>query len=193
MKSFFNNIDPESIFRHILWSAVFIIICAYICIDIIVPAIAKYKGQAFMNDSAKVSLAQVSQIEKDLHAKIELIKSQNAQALKDFHRNVQARDIKKALNPFFVNLNVTQVGFKIDPKNNVKETTYEISGTSPNINYITDMAINLRKSHIFANASFPVSIKSRGKMLDFTYTVVVFQGVFNFRALKTHPVVLKTR
>ncbi|PAF48791.1 hypothetical protein BKH43_07765 [Helicobacter sp. 13S00401-1] len=191
MKSFFSNLDPESIFRHILWSAVFIIVCAYISIDVIVPAITKYKGQAFMNDSAKASLAQVSQTEKELRAKIDSIKKENKQSLVDFHRDVQASDISRALSPFFVNLNVTQVGFKIDKKNNIKETTYELKGLSPNISYITDVAINLRKSHIFANISFPVSIKSRGKMLAFTYTIVVFQGVFDFKSLKTEPVILK--
>ncbi|TLE01461.1 hypothetical protein LS73_001315 [Helicobacter muridarum] len=176
----FNEVEPDIIFRHLVWSVLFITGTGYYINNYIMSESNQYKEQIRHNRVTQSTLEQTRSINEDAKKKINSI-SRNAQKLDTFSISTNAAGIHKIVQQGFLKINVKRIGEENIPQNQLKKTKYSIDGEVGinNLSLILDIVPKLQAQNVSATLELPLFLKKNAKgNIDFSLGLSITQSTY---------------
>ncbi|RDU72503.1 hypothetical protein CQA66_04095 [Helicobacter aurati] len=177
----FKEVEPDNIFRHFIWSILFISGTAYYTNTYIMPETRHYKEQLRFNQVTQSTLEQTRTINEQAQKKVNSLADTNSQELKVFSGSLNEATIRKIIQPGFLKINVRKLGEKNIPQDQLKKIQYSISGevAASNLSYVLDIIPRLQSKHISAILDLPLSLKKNTKgNIDFSLGMSITQSTY---------------
>lgn len=175
------EVEPDIIFRHIVWSVLFVAAVAYyINIDII-PNITAYKEQVRFTRVTQNVLDSTKAVRDNAQAKINAFSGENYEQIKVFSGVISESTILKSLPKGFLRINVKKIKEELIPQDQLKKQFYAINGEVGinNLALIFDIIPKLHGKNISAILELPFVIqKTKKGNLAFEVRIAITQSTY---------------
>ena len=128
------NVEPDIIFRHFVWSVLFIASVAYYINTHIMPNIAIYKEQVRFTRVTQMTLEQNRAVNKDAKSRVQSFSNINHETLQVFGKQINEATLKKYLPKGFLNINVKKTRDEFIKEDQLKKTYFTIYGETESNN-----------------------------------------------------------
>lgn len=176
------HVEPDIIFRHLVWSVLFVASVAYYINTYILPNIADYKEQMRFTRVTQNTLMQTRAVNKDAQSRVNAFSDVNREKLQVFSGNVNEAVIRKFLPKGFLRINVKKSKEEFIPQDQLKKVFYSINGeVSPNnLRLILDIVPKLHDKNVSAILELPLRIQKTAKgNLMFESNIAITQSTYN--------------
>ncbi len=177
----FKDVEPDVIFRHLVWSVLFVSAVAYYINVYILPHIESYKEQVRFTRVTREVLENTKAINTNAQSRVNAFSNSNYEKLKVFGGNINESVIRKNLPKGFLRLNVKKLREEVIPKDQLKKQFYSISGEVGinNLTLILDIVPTLHKKNMSAILELPLSLKKTPKgNLAFSIQIAITQSTY---------------
>lgn len=176
------DIEPEVVFKSVLWTIFIVIFIAYFVNTHILPAIYMYKNQQHNNNSSNVVLSQIKSIYNTEEINLNTITNNNKDVLNVFYARANTGIIEKMLQKHFSKISITQLKEADNEELNIKEIRYQIKGESNSVEKIIGIPNILQDNNISAVLTLPLTIHKKVKnsdILSFVVHISVTKSTYN--------------
>ncbi len=178
---FLKDTEPDIIFRHFIWSVLFIAAVAYYINTYILPNVEDYKEQVRFTRVTSEVLENTKAINLNAQSQVNSFSDSNYEKLKVFGGNINESIIKKNLPKGFLRINVKKIGEKVIPQDQLKKQFYSINGevSINNLSLVFDIVPTLHTKNISAILELPLSLKKTPKgNLSFETKIAITQSTY---------------
>lgn len=175
------NVEPDIIFRHFVWSVLFIASVAYYINTHIMPNIAIYKEQVRFTRVTQMTLEQTRAVNKDAKSRVQSFSNINHETLQVFGKQINEATLKKYLPKGFLNINVKKTRDEFIKEDQLKKTYFTIYGEteSNNLPLILSIVPKLQEKKISVVFELPFNLKKNSKNnLEFNLNIAVTQSTY---------------
>lgn len=175
------DVEPDIIFRHIVWSVLFIAAVAYYINVDIMPNVDSYKEQVRFTRVTQDVLASTKAVRDNAQAKINAFSGANHEKIKVFNGVINESVIRKNLPKGFLRINVKKMGEEIIPQDQLKKQFYAITGEVGinNLALILDIVPKLHAKNISAILELPFVVqKTKKGNLSFELRIAITQSTY---------------
>lgn len=175
------DVEPDIIFRHIVWSVLFVVaVVYYINVDIM-PHVETYKEQVRFTRVTQDVLANTRAVRDNAQAKIDAFSGKNREKIKVFNGVINEAVIRKNLPKGFLRINVKKTGEDLIPKDQLKQQFYMITGEVGinNLSLILDIIPKLHANNMSAILELPFVVqKTKKGNLSFELHLAITQSTY---------------
>lgn len=176
------DVEPDIIFRHIVWSVLFVAAVAYYVNIEIMPNVAAYKEQVRFTRVTQSVLASTKAVRDNAQEKINAFSGENYEQIKVFTGVINEAMIRKNLPKGFLRINVKKTKEEMISEEQLKKQFYVISGEVGinNLALIFDIIPKLHDKSISAILELPFIIqKTKKGNLAFEMSIAITQSTYN--------------
>ncbi|RDU60078.1 hypothetical protein [Helicobacter sp. MIT 14-3879] len=180
----FNDVEPNAIFRHLVWSVLFIASTAYYINTYILPHANQYKEQLHFNRITQSTLQQTRVINENARNTVNAFSSSNNQKLQVFSGSLNENAMRKIIQQGFLKINVRKIGEKNIPQDQLKQIQYSVSGevATNNLFLILQIIPRLHEKYISAILDLPLSLKKNARgNIDFSLGFSIMQSTYSHK------------
>ena len=180
----FKDVEPDNIFRHLVWSVIFVIATIYYANTYIVPNSNQYKEQVRFNRVTEDTLKQTRAINEEAKMKVDTFSSANSTKLGAFSGSLSEAEMRKIIQKDFIALNISKLREKLIPKDHLKQIQYSVSGEVAinDLFSVLQIVPRLHAKHISAIVDLPLSLKKNTKgNIEFSLGVSITQSTYSRR------------
>lgn len=177
----FKDAEPDVIFRHIVWSVLFVSAVAYYINIDIMPNVETYKEQVRFTRVTQNVLDSAKAVRDSMQKKIYAFSDGNYEKIKTFNGVINESIIRKNLPKGFLRINVKKTDEKLIPQEQLKKQFYVIAGEVRinNLSLILDIVSNLRTKNISATLELPFVVqKTKKGNLSFELNIAITQSTY---------------
>ena len=175
------DVEPDIIFRHIVWSVLFVAAVAYYINLDILPNVEAYKDQVRFTRVTQGILDSTKAVRDNAQAKIDAFSGQNYEQIKVFSGTISESMILKSLPKGFLRVNVKKIKEELIQQEQLKKQFYAIKGEVGinNLALIFDIIPKLQDKSISAILELPFVIQKTNKgNLAFEVRIAITQSTY---------------
>ena len=175
------EVEPDIIFRHFVWSVLFVASVAYYTNNYIMPSVNTYKDQKRQTRVSEQTLEQTRAINANAKSKIDAFSGENYKQLAVFSGKINEALIQKNLPKGFLKINVKKLNEEVIPEEQLKKTHFSISGEvkPQNLNLVHQIVPKLHEKNISAIFELPFWLKKTAKgNLAFSLGIAITQSTY---------------
>lgn len=175
------DVEPDIIFRHLVWSVLFVAAVAYYINMYIMPNVAAYKEQVRFTRVTQSVLDSTRAIHESAKTKIDAFSGENYDQIKVFSGTINESVIRKNLPKGFIKINVKKTNEELIPQDQLKKQYYAISGEVGvnNLALILDIVPKLHEKNVSAILELPFVIQTTKKgNLAFEIRIAITQSTY---------------
>ncbi len=175
------DVEPDVIFRHLVWSVLFVAAVAYYINMYIMPNVEAYKEQVRFTRVTQSVLASTKAVRDNAQATINAFSGSNYDQIKVFSSAINEAIIRKNLPKGFLRINVKKIHEELIPQDQLKKQYYAISGEVGinNLKLILDIVPKLHEKNVSAILELPFIVQKTAKgNLAFELRIAITQSTY---------------
>ncbi len=179
----FKDVEPDIIFRHFVWSVLFIAACAFYINNQILPNVGSYKEQMRFNRVSQVTLEQTRAINESVESKVNSFSIDDKQKLWGSPLIVNEKFLRDNMPRGFLKLAISKKGEEDIAKDKIRKKFYGISGevSLSKSSLILDIVPTLHEKGVNAVLELPLKIKKNAKgNLDFVANISIVESTYKY-------------